>query len=190
MEVIFTPSPNITEGGTAVYNCSTNNSAVTITWILNKTVSATTFASYGVTTPGTGSPVSSLIIPGVVNPFNNTEVQCVAYGLGVGNFSPPPVILRIQGRLEAPNLTAVQSNDSSCYHFNWSPPFTLPGIPILGYNINITNNNGVVLQVNISNTTQWEYCPEEFGNNNVNIAAVNSVGEGAAANITVITESK
>ena len=191
MEVIFTPSPNVPEGGTAVYNCSTNNSAVAITWILNKTVSATTLASYGVIAPGTGSPVSSLTIPGLVDPFNNTEVQCVAYGRGVGDFSPPPVILRIQGRLEAPNgLTAVQSNDSCCYHLSWSPPFTLPGVPILGYNINITNNDGVVLRVNVSNTMQWEYCPKEFGNNYVNVAAVNSVGEGAAASITVITESK
>ena len=191
MEVNFTSSPSITEGGTAVYNCSTNHSAVTINWILNKTVTASTLVSYGVTAPGTGSPVSSLIIPGLVDPFNNTEVLCYASGPGFGDVSPSSVILRIQGRLEAPkSLTAVQSNDSCCYHFNWSPPFTLPGVPILGYNINITNNNGVVLQVNVNNTTQWEYCPQGFGNNNVNIAAVNSVGEGAATNITVITESK
>ena len=191
MAVIFTSSPNIAEGSTAVYNCSTNHSTVTINWILNKTVSASTLASYGVTTPGTSTSVSSLTIPGLVDPFNNTEVLCYASGPGFGDVSPPPMILRIQGRLKAPkSLTAVQSNDSCCYHFNWSPPFTLPGVPILGYNINITNNNGFVLQVSVSNTMQWEYCPEEFGNNNVNIAAVNSVGEGTTANITVITESK
>ena len=179
MEVIFTPSPNIPEGVTAVYNCSTNNSLVLITWILNKTASAPTLASYGVTAPGIGSPVSSLIIPGLVDPFNNTEVQCVAHGHNVGDFSPSPVILKIQGRLEAPNnLTAVQSNDSCCYHFNWSPPFTLSGVPILGYNINITDNKGNVLQINFSNTTQWEYCPEEFGDHNVSVAAVNGVGKG------------
>ena len=181
MEVIFTSSPNIAEGGRsiAVYNCSSNNSAVTITWYLNKTVSASEFASYGVTAPGTGSTVSSLTIPGLVNPFNNTEVLCYASGPGFGDVSPPPVILRIQGRLEAPNgLTAVRSNDSCCYHFNWSPPFTLPGVPILGYNINITDNNGNVLQTNVSNTTQWEYCPEEFGDHDISVAAVNSVGEG------------
>ena len=183
MAVIFTSSPNVPEGGTAVYNCFTNHSAVIVTWFLNKTVPATKFASYGVTTPGTGSPVSSLIIPGLVNPFNNTEVLCYASGPGFGDVSPPPVILRIQGRLEAP--TAVQSNDSCCYHFNWSPPFTLPGVPILGYNINITNNNGVVLRVNISNTTQWEYCPEEFGNHIVSVAAVNGVGEGEVTTLNL-----
>ena len=192
MKVIFTSSPNIAEGDTAVYDCSSNHSLVTITWILNKTISSPTLASYGVTTPGLGTPVSSLIIPGLVDPFNNTEVLCYASGPGFGDVSPPTVILRIQGRLEAPNnLTAVQSNNSCCYHFNWSPPFTLPGVPILGYNINVTNKtNGVVLHTDTVTATECEYCPEEFGNNNVNIAAVNSVGEGTTAIITVITESK
>ena len=93
-----------------MYNCSTNHSLVLINWILNKTVSASEFASYGVTTSGTGSTVSSLIIPGLVNPFNNTEVWCYASAPGfVGDVvSPPPVILRIQGRLEHVNgFTAV-----------------------------------------------------------------------------------
>ena len=183
MEVNFTSSPNITEGGIAVYNCSTNHSAVAISWYLNGTVLDQKLASLGVTTHGAGTQVSSLVIPGLVKPFNNTKVWCFAprpgFGSGFGDFSPDPVILGIQGRLEAPyNLTAVQSNDSCCYHFNWSPPFTLPGVPILGYNINITDNKGNVLQINISNTTQWEYCPEEFGDHNVSVAAVNGVGEG------------
>ena len=188
MEVIFTSSPNIPEGGTAVYNCSTNNSLVPINWILNKTISASERASYGITTPGLGTRVSSLTIPGLVKPFNNTEVRCYASGPGFnGELSPPSVILRIQGRLEAPNnLTAVRSNDSCCYHFNWSPPFTLPGVPILGYNINITDNKGNVLQINVNNTTQWEYCPEGFGDHNVSVAAVNGVGEGNITEDTFI----
>ena len=188
MAVIFTSSPNIPEGSTAVYNCSTNHSLVLINWLLNKTMSAPTLnASLGVTAPGTGSPVSSLIIPGLVDPFNNTEVLCYASGPGFGDISPSPVILRIQGRLKAPKiLTAVQSNGSCCYHFNWSPPFTLPGVPILGYNINITNKtDGNVLQINVSNTTQWEYCPEEFGDHIVSVAAVNGVGEGEVTTLNL-----
>ena len=185
MEVIFISSPNITEGKTAVYNCSTNNSAVTINWYLslNKTVLASTFASYGVTTSGVGTSVSSLTIPGLVKPFNNTEVLCYASGPGFGDVSPPPVILRIQGRLETPNnVTALHNGSSCCYNFNWSPPFTLPGVPILGYNIDVTNNKGNVLRINVSNTTaEWEYCPEKFGDHIISIAAVNSVGEGKVA---------
>ena len=185
MEVVFTSSPNIAKGGTAVYNCSTNNSLVTVSnWILNKTISASTLASYGVTAHGTGSTVSSLIIPGLVNPFNNTEVLCYASGPGFGDVSPPSVMLWIQGRLESP--TAVQSNDSCCYNFNWSPPFTLPGVPILGYNINVTNNNGAVLQISDIKTTQWKYCPKEFGDHIVSVAAVNGVGEGDAATFNLL----
>ena len=188
VEVIFTSSPNIPEGGTAVYNCSSNHSLVIINWILNKTMSAPTLnASLGVTAPGLGTPVSSLIIPGLVDPFNNTEVLCYASVPGFGDVSPPPVILRIQGRLETPcGLTTVQSNDSCCYHLNWSPPFILPGVPILGYNINITNKNGAVLQISDINTTQWEYCPKEFGNHIVSVAAVNGVGEGDAATFNLL----
>ena len=103
------------------------------------------------------------------------------------------MILRIQGKLKAVNsLTAVQSNDSCCYYFNWSPPFTLPGVPILGYNINIsyvTTNNGTltILQTNV-NVTQWEYCPLKFSQHFVAVAAVNSVGEGEinTVNTTVV----
>ena len=176
-----------------MYNCTSNHSAVIINWILNKTVTALSLASYGVTTPGVGSTVSSLIIPGLVNPFNNTEVQCVAYGHGVGDFSPLPVILRIQGRLEPVNiLTAVLSNGSCCYQFYWTPPFTLPGVPILGYNINVTNfYNSTVLQIDVTATTRWEYCPMDLGFYIVSIAAVNGVGEGDAYSYTLcFMESK
>ena len=101
-----------------MYNCSSNHSLVTISWYLNTTVSASTLAPYGVTTPGTATPVSSLIIPGLVNPFNNTEVLCYASGPGFGDVSPPPVILRIQGRLEPVNsFTAVLSNDLVVINF-------------------------------------------------------------------------
>ena len=192
MEVIFTPSPNIAERDKAVYNCSTNNSAVTITWYLNTTVPATKFASYGVTAHGVGESVSSLIIPGLVHPFNNTEVWCYVSGPGLkpgfGDVSPRPVILRIQGRLEAPNsLTAAQSNDSCCYHFNWSPPFTLPGVPILRYNINVTNNydGAILLNVTVIDT-EWKYCPKEFGDHNFSVAALNYVGEGDVAPIKLL----
>ena len=93
-----------------MFNCSTNHSLVTITWILNKTVPASTLASLGVTTHGVGTSVSSLTIPGLVNPFNNTEVLCYASGPGFVGVTPPPVILRIQGRLEHVNgFTAVLS---------------------------------------------------------------------------------
>ena len=130
-----------------MFNCSTNHSLVTINWILNKTVPASTLAPYGVTASGIGTPVSSLTIPGLVNPFNNTEVLCYASRPGFGDVSPSPVILRIQGRLEPVNsLTAVLSI-LDCYQFYWTPPFTLHFIPyqvyllqLVTYHVNRTNS--------------------------------------------------
>ena len=183
---LFTSSSNIiTEGGTITLNCSSNNSLVFINWVFNGTISAVSM-EHGVTATGIGTSSSSLTVQGIADPFNNTIIKCVLFIPGSGELeSPPPVMLRIQGRLEAPyGLAAVQSNDSCCYRFNWSPPFTLPGVPILGYNINVTD----VLQINVSNTTQWEYCPGFFGNNNVNIAAVNDVGEGQISTVDIKTE--
>ena len=174
-------SPNIAEGDTAVFNCSSNHSTVLISWLLNKT-SASTFTSLGLIVNGAATTVSSLTIPGLVDPFNNTEVQCVAFGFGIGDLSPSSVILRIQGRLKpVNNLTEVQSNDSCCYQFYWTPPFTLPGFPILRYNINIISTSSILLQTNVS-VSQWTYCPKDFGSHTVSIAAVNSVGEGEIAN--------
>ena len=183
-------SNNIAEGGTITLNCSSNNSLVFINWVFNETDSA--LSVRGVTATGIGTNPSSLTVPGIPDPFNNTIIKCVLFIPGLGELeSPPPVMLRIQGRLEAPyGLAAVQSNDSCCYRLNWLPPFTLPGVPILGYNINVTNNDdgADVLQINVSNTTQWEYCPGFFGNNNVNIAAVNDVGEGQISTVDIKTE--
>ena len=61
----------------------------------------------------------------------------------------------------------------------WTPPFTLPGVPILGYNIDITTFlNSTVLQNDVTPVTQWEFCPVDLGFYNVSIAASNGVGEG------------
>ena len=192
---ISSSSNNIAEGDTITINCSSNNSLAVVYWVANSTKSAVSVR--GVTATGIGTSSSSLTVPGIVHPFNNTQIKCVLFIPGSGELeSPPPVILRIQGRLEAPyGLTAVQSNDSCCYRFNWFPPFTLPGVPILGYNINVTNennNNGAnVLQINVSNTTtEWEYCSKKFDNHIVGVAAVNKVGEGQISTVEIKTECK
>ncbi|XP_019862254.1 PREDICTED: uncharacterized protein LOC109590822 [Amphimedon queenslandica] len=194
VEVTFTLSPEppiIAEGDTAVFNCSSNHSAVLINWILNGTVSASTLTSLGVIVNGAATPVSSLIIPGLVAPFNDTEVQCVAFGFGIGDFSPSSVILRVQGKLAPVKSLRTLENDS-CYDFDWTPPFTLAGFDILRYNINVTDNNGnIIVQTNVS-IAEWYYCPEKFDNLNltnlcISIAAVNEVGEGELSKIKLNT---
>ena len=143
---------------------------------MNETASASTLTSLGVTVTGAATPVSSLTIPGLVDPFNNTGVQCVAFGFSIGDFSPTSVILRVQG---VPGLVdnLRLSNDSCCYKLSWTSPFTLPGIPILNYKLNVTSNGVMINQTNVS-MTRWTYCPQETGTHRISIAAVNEVGEG------------
>ena len=67
---------------------------MTITWIVNEILSS----QLGIVTNGTGSPNSSLTIPGYLQ-YNNTVVTCNAFGFvngsGYVNFSKST--LRIQG---------------------------------------------------------------------------------------------
>ncbi|XP_019857420.1 PREDICTED: uncharacterized protein LOC109585736 [Amphimedon queenslandica] len=187
VKVTFTSShdpPNIAEGGTAVFNCSSNHSTVLISWLLNKT-SASVFTSLGVIVNGGGTPVSSLIIPGLVNPFNDTEVQCVAFGFGIGDFSPSSVTLKVQG-IPAPVDNLTLSYDSCCYMFSWTAPFTLPGFSILNYNVNVTSDGMMINQTKLNvSIIQWKYCPKEVVTHTFSIAAVNNVGEGKISNLSM-----
>ena len=180
--------PNVAEGDSITLCCNSTNGSVQTNWLLNKESAA----SYGTIT-GNGTNASCLTLPGLVT-FNDATVKCVAFiyatGGGTEELSPDPVILRIQSRLESVNLSKAESNDSCCYYFNWLPPLTLPGVPILGYNINVTNNDGAILSNDTGTATKWEYCPKEFGDNNVSVAAVNTVGEGHIDTVEVKTEER
>ena len=65
----------------------------------------------------------------------------------------------------------------------WDPPFTLKGVPILGYNINITNINtgekSSIFKQDISIQVPLGY------DYNISIAAVNGAGEGYKSNIFI-----
>ncbi|XP_019854413.1 PREDICTED: uncharacterized protein LOC109583474 [Amphimedon queenslandica] len=182
VEVTFTSTPDpptIDEGNTVVFNCSSNHSLVTISWLLNKTVSASSLTSRGVIVNGVGTPVSSLIMPGLVDPFNNTEVQCVAFGYGIGHFSPSSVILRVQGVLsEVGNLSCKQTDDD-CIECSWEAPFT-----IQHYIVNIDIANIEKTETLISNSTTVSYCPkqycQQYGQYNISVAADSSAGLSAA----------
>ena len=186
---------NIAEGDSITFCCNSTNGSVQTNWLLNEESAASEPASrLGVTITGNGANASCLTIPGLMT-FNNATVKCVAFiyatGGGTVELSPNPVRLRIQGRLESVNLSKAESNDSCCYHFNWSPPFTLPGVPILGYSISVTNNtNGAIILTDTGTATKWEYCPKEFGDYTVSVAAVNTVGEGYIDTVEVKTEER
>ena len=51
----------------------------------------------------------------------------------------PTYVISSTGLLESVSNLAVTLIDSIIVLISWSPPFTLEGLPILGYNVTITN---------------------------------------------------
>ena len=78
---------------------------------------------------------------------------------------------------EIGNLTCTRQGHC-CISCSWSPPFSLDGVPIYGYIINVTNEVDNTQYTTTSNTTSWIYYPSQFGNYTVSIAGNNSAGEG------------
>ena len=59
----------------------------------------------------------------------------------------------------------------------WDPPFTLEGVPILGYNVNITNLDTNTTVSNITQVTSYNITLSYY-DYEVSIAGVNGAGEG------------
>ena len=78
--------------------------------------------------------------------------------------------------MEIGNLTCT-TQGHCCINCSWSPPFSLDGVPIYGYIINVTNEGDSTQYTITSNTTSWIYCPRQFGNYTVSIAGNNTAGE-------------
>ena len=68
----------------------------------------------------------------------------------------------------------------------WNPPFTLPGVPILGYSINVTNaNTNVSKHFDVANTSTSFTLPLDGSDYIISIAGMNQVGEGHISTIAV-----
>ena len=75
-------------------------------------------------------------------------------------------------------------------HITWTAPYTLQGVPINYYAINITrHSDGAVVWSDTTNTTEYLYSVSSsqlLGETlEVMVAAVNDVGTGMAASITI-----
>ena len=84
----------------------------------------------------------------------------------------------LSGKLLVVNNLTCTRQGHYCINCSWSPPFSLDGVPIYGYIINVTNEGDNTQYTTTSNTTSWIYCPSQFGNYTVSIAGNNSAGEG------------
>ena len=81
--------------------------------------------------------------------------------------------------------------DNCTLYCNWTAPYTLQGVPINYYTINITRySDGAVLRSDTANTTGYLYNVSVLGETlEVVVAAVNDVGIGNASSIIKVFPS-
>ena len=86
------------------------------------------------------------------------------------------------------NLTSSEEDVCGTLHITWTAPYTLQGVSINYYTINITSNSdGVVLRSATTNTTEYLYTVSSLGETlEVLVAAVNDVGTGNSSNVTAL----
>ena len=89
------------------------------------------------------------------------------------------------GLLESVSNLTVVSINSTTVLISWSPPFTLEGVPILGYNVTITNTtseeNETILETAITtmlNYTFSIYHPDPDSEFTVTVVPINGAGPG------------
>ena len=84
------------------------------------------------------------------------------------------------------NLTSTEV-DHCTLHFTWTAPYTLQGVPINYYTINITrHSDGAVMRSDTTNTTEYLYSVSSLGETlEVVVAAVNGAGTGNATSIMI-----
>ena len=88
--------------------------------------------------------------------------------------------------LESVSNLAVVSINSTTVLISWSPPFTLEGVPILGYNVTITNaTSGENETMSVEGDTTMLYYsidhPDPDSNFTVTVVSINGAGPGQAA---------
>ena len=86
------------------------------------------------------------------------------------------------------NLTSSEV-DHCTLHFTWTAPYTLQGVPINYYTINITrHSDGAVLRSDTTNTTEYLYTVSSLGETlEVVVAAANGAGTGNSSHVLIQT---
>ena len=92
----------------------------------------------------------------------------------------------ITGLLESVSNLAVVSINSTTVLISWSPPFTLEGVPILGYNVTITNTtSGENETMSVEGDTTMLYYsidhPDPDNYFTVTVVPINGAGPGESA---------
>ena len=90
------------------------------------------------------------------------------------------------------NLTSTQEDACSTLNITWAAPYSLQGVPINYYTINITRlSDGAVLRSDTTNTTEYLYTVSSLGEIlKVLVTAVNDAGTGNTSSIMAQTLSR
>ncbi|XP_019857430.1 PREDICTED: uncharacterized protein LOC109585745 [Amphimedon queenslandica] len=172
---VIAPSPVVTTylGGTINITCIKPNEAMEVAW---ETGLLPLFAF---------RDENNLVVSVNDISLNGSFIYCIARypSQPVTFYTSDPVVLLIQGTLGSFELTKV-TNGPCEVKITWNSPFTLPGVPILGYQINITNQDTGTKDIiftknrNISLILDYNYT--------VAVSGVNSAGVG---NVSVVNAS-
>ena len=83
------------------------------------------------------------------------------------------------------NLTVTTINSTTVF-ISWSPPYTLKGVPILGYNV--TTDSGIVDTLLVEDTSLFSTVDQSDpgGNITVTVVPLNRAGLGKAASVIII----
>ena len=90
------------------------------------------------------------------------------------------------GLLESVSNLAVNHFNSTTVLISWSPPFTLEGVPILGYNVTITYTTSGKNETMLVEDTTLLYSidhPDPENNFTVTVVPINEVGAGQPATL-------
>ena len=159
-------------GSTVEFTCTANNTDTINYRVDNTPASNTDVMDKGFTELGT-EPLDALVTRRnisvtVSSLYNNTELLCRAIGTEM-NVNSNTATLTVQGNTHVhdnqQSLLSLISGplssidglsysflDSSTINISWSPPFTLPGTYITGYNISVTTSNGTTTDYYTSNS--------------------------------------
>ena len=159
------------DGSTVEFTCTANN-----TEAIDYRVNDTSASLESVTSKGfnelDAEDIDTLVIRRnlsvtVSSLYNNTEILCIA--IGDPNVNSNTATLTVQGTTHVHDnqqsllslisglLSSVDGLsysfiDCSTINISWSPPFTLPGTHITGYNISVTTTNGTTTAYYTSNS--------------------------------------
>ena len=156
------------DGSTVEFTCTAKNTD-SILYRVN-TTSAQLVTSKGFTEIGAES-IDTLVTRRnlsvtVSSLYNNTEIFCRAFSPQVdsntatltvqGNThihdNQQSLLSLVSGPLSSVDGLSYSFIESSTINISWSPPFTLPGTHITGYNISVTTSNGTTTDYYTSNS--------------------------------------